>query len=249
MADSQVKHTVDAGVLRIVIDRPEARNALSKRMYGTIRDLYRRAYVEDSITAVVIEGSHGAFAVGGDLHEMLASLDRDGGVDLFGYDECLPFEAVRSLPKPTIAAVDGLCFGGGLTLALVSDIIIATQGSTFAMPEARVGIVDGHLPRLLRDRVPPAWLRYWLYSGVTFSVDDAFAAGLVTKVVPADELQATVTAVLSELGRSSLSAISRYKKVLNETRPLSSMEDAYETLFTDEVRDRIRAFAARSKKK
>src|SRR5918999_3265352 len=199
MDQNHVKHSIDQGVLRVVIDRPAAKNALTKRMYGTIRDLYRQAYVDDSVRAVVIEGSHGAFAVGGDLREMLASLDADdGGVGLFGYDECLPFEAIRSLPKPTIAAVDGLCFGGGLTLALVSDIVVATESSRFAMPESRVGVVDGHLPRLLRDRVPPAWLRYWLYTGVAFPARDAFAAGLLTKVVGDGELESTVQQVLAE---------------------------------------------------
>jgi enoyl-CoA hydratase/carnithine racemase len=245
MGDEHIKHSTDGGVLRIVIDRPSARNALSKRMYAAIRDLYREAYVDDSVRAVVIQGGHGAFAVGGDLHEMLASLDRDGGLDLFGYDECLPFEAIRSLPKPTIAAVDGLCFGGGLTMALVSDIIVATESTKFAMPESRVGIVDGHMPRLLRDRVPPALLRYWLYTGVTFSARDALAAGLVTKVVPAGELEDAVQGVLAELDKAAPQAIRLYKKILNETRPLSSMEDAYETLFSEEVRDRLRAFATR----
>jgi enoyl-CoA hydratase/carnithine racemase len=247
MDENHIKHSTDDGVLRIVIDRPDARNALSKRMYGAIRDLCRKAYVDDSIQAVVVQGTQGAFAVGGDLREMLESLDRDGGTDLFGYDECLPFEAVRSLPKPTIAAVDGLCFGGGLTLALLCDIVVATETSRFAMPEARVGVVDGHLPRLLRDRVPPAWLRYWLYTGTTFPAGDALAAGLVTKVVPAGELEDAVQGVLAELGQAAPQAIRLYKKILNETRPLSSMEDAYETLFTEEVRDRLRAFSARKK--
>lgn len=247
MDEKHIRHSTDDGVLRIVIDRPGAKNALSKRMYGEIHDLYRRAYVDDSIRAVVIEGTQGAFAVGGDLREMLDSLDRDGGIDLFGYDECLPFEAIRSLPKPTIAAVDGLCFGGGLTMALVSDIVVATESSQFAMPESRVGVVDGHMPRLLRDRVPPAWLRYWLYTGVTFPAGDAFAAGLVTKVVAPDELENAVQGVLAELDKASPQAIRLYKKILNETRPLSSMEDAYETLFSEEVRDRLRSFSARKK--
>jgi Enoyl-CoA hydratase/carnithine racemase len=247
MTDS-IKHSVDSGVMRITIDRPEARNALTKRMYAQIRDLYRQAYLDDTVRAVVLQGAPGVFAVGGDLKEMLSSLEDEKSIALFGYDEAVPFEAIRSLPKPTIAAVDGLAYGGGLTLALVSDIVIATDRSRFAMPESRVGIVDGHMPRLLRDRVPSAWLRYWLYSGTSFSASEAYAAGLVTKVVAPEALEDTVQEVLTELGKASLNAIRIYKKILNETRPLSSMEDAYETMVTPEVRERLLGFAARSKK-
>jgi len=247
VTDEKVSSTITDGIMRVVINRPEAKNALSKRMYAQIRDAYRRAYRDADVRAVVLEGTQGSFAVGGDLKEMLAALEDEGGIDVFGYDESVPFEAIRSLPKPTIAAVDGLCLGGGLTLALVSDIVIATEGSKFAMPESRVGVVDGHMPRLLRDRVPPAWLRYWLYSGTTFSAEDAFRAGLVTKLVPAGGLEDAVQEVLTELGKASLEAIRLYKKILNETRPLSSMEDAYETMLGDDARARLAAFSSRSK--
>lgn len=235
------------GVQRIVFHRPEARNALTKKLYAELRDLYRDAYLNDEVTAVVLEGTEGNFAVGGDLKEMLGSLNaRDRA--LFGYDEAVPFEAIRSLPKPTIAAVDGLCLGGGLTIALVCDIVIATERSKFAMPEARVGIVDGHMPRLLRDRVPPAMLRYWLYSGTTFSAAEAFQGGMLTKVVPDDGLEDAVQGVLAELAKGSSNAIRLYKKILNETRPLSSMEDAYETMLGADALARVNAFADRTKK-
>ena len=245
---SELNSSVDAGVLRIVFDRPDARNALTKKLYAELRDLYRSAYLDDSITAVVLQGTQGNFAVGGDLKEMLDSLNARS-LDVFGYDEAVPFEAIRSLPKPTIAAVDGLCLGGGLTIALVSDIVIATERSKFAMPESRVGVVDGHMPRLLCDRVPAALLRYWLYSGVMFGADEAYHAGILTKVVPDDGLEAGVQQVLGELAKASPIAIRNYKKILNETRPLSSMEDAYETMLGDDALTRINAFADRGKKK
>lgn len=243
----QILSAVDDGVMKIVINRPEAKNALTKQMYAEIRDLFRSAYLDDSVAMVVIGGSNGAFAVGGDLREILTMVEDGPSRDLFAYDECLPFEAVRSLPKPTIAAIDGLCMGGGLTLALLCDVSLATESSRFAMPEARVGVVDGHLPRLLRDRVPPAWLRYWLFTGATFSAGDALSAGLITRVVPDDSLDSAVDAMTKELAGSSQSAIRLYKEILNETRPLSSMEDAYKTLVTNEVRERLVQFSNRGK--
>lgn len=245
MTQQHVRGTVEDGTMWVTIDRPEAKNALTKRMYAQIRDLFRAAYLDDDVRAVVIQGSVGAFAVGGDLKEVLSSVAPRPGPELFEYDECLPFEAVRSLPKPTIAAVDGLCMGGGLTLALLCDIVVATERSRFAMPESKVGVVDAHMPRLLRDEVAPARLRYWLYTGVTFSASQAMEGGLLTEVVGDGDLERATERILGELGQASPDAIRAYKKILNETRPLASMEDAYEVLVTDEARQRLEGFGRR----
>jgi enoyl-CoA hydratase/carnithine racemase len=247
MTADKVRFEVRDGVGWITIDRPEAKNALTKAMYAAIRDHARRAYVDDSVYAVVVSGTGGSFAVGGDLKELLAALESDDPAEILVYEEYLPFEAVRSLPKPTVAVADGLCLGGGLTLLLMCDISIVSSRSTFAMPEATVGIVDAHLPRLLRDRVPPAWLRYWLYTGTHFSAEAAHAAGLVTMVVPDEQLQSTTEKVLNELRASSPAAIRLYKQVLNETRQLSGMQDANATLLGEDARTRLRAFSERSR--
>jgi enoyl-CoA hydratase/carnithine racemase len=238
----EVRCDIRDGVAWVAIDRPEAKNALSKAMYAEIRNICRRVWVDDSVFALVLTGKGGTFAVGGDLKEMLTALDGDDPAAILSYEEVLPFETLRALPKPTIGLVDGLCFGGGLTLLIMCDIAIATDSSEFAMPEAKVGIVDAYLPRLLRDAVPSSSLRYWLYTGARFSAAEAYAAGLLAKVVSADELVPTAEAVLDELRNSSPEAIGLYKQVLNETRPLAGMRDAYVTLLGADVRSRLRAF-------
>jgi enoyl-CoA hydratase/carnithine racemase len=246
-AQEQISYEVRDGVARVTIRRPEAKNALTKAMYAQIRDSLRRAWLDDSVFALVLAGSEGAFAVGGDLKEMLAQLESDDHSQLLAYDEVLPFETLRSIPKPTIAVVDGICMGGGLTMMLLCDIAIATATSSFSIPEAKVGIVDGHMPRLLRDRVPSAILRYWLYTGARFSPVEAYAAGLLTKVVESDQLEATTEKMLSQLRESSANAISIYKHTLNETRTLPSMQDAITTMLGDDARQRLMAFGLASK--
>jgi enoyl-CoA hydratase/carnithine racemase len=193
----------------------------------------------------VLQGSHGAFAVGGDLKEILSMLEGDDRSAIFEYDEVLPFEAVRSMRKPTIACIDGLCLGGGLTLALVCDISFASDRSRFAIPEAKVGIVDGHMPRLLREEVPPARLRYWMFTGALFPASEAFTAGLLTRVVPVDQLEATVAKCLADLKASSREAIKTCKRILNETRPLSAMTDAYLSMLQPGVLERLKQFGKR----
>lgn len=244
VTDPHITMDTADGVATITIRRPAAKNALTKAMYAAIRDAARVAGADASVECVVLRGSEGAFCVGGDLKEMLDALENDPG-RLLDYEEYLPFETVRSLAKPTIACIDGLCIGGGLTMALVCDCLIATDRSRFAIPEAKVGIVDGHLPRLLRQAVPPARLRYWMYSGALFSAQEAEHAGLLTKVVPPDQLEEALAKMLREFRASSPEAIRHLKVVLNETRPLSPMTDAYLTMLQPHTRKRLEAFAGR----
>lgn len=225
--------TVDR-VTTVTIVRPEAKNALTKAMYAGIRDACDAADHDPSVDVLVLRGSSGAFAVGGDLKEILSILEREPS-DILDYEQYLPFDAVRSMRKPTIAVVDGLCIGGGLTLASVCDIVIATDRSRFAIPEAKVGIVDGHLPRLLRDIVPPPRLRYWMYTGALFSAAEALHAGLLTCVVEPEQLEVTLQDCLTRLKGSSQQAIQACKRILDESRHLSSMTDAFVTLLKPET--------------
>ena len=167
--DEHLNFDIRDGIGWLTLDRPAAKNAMTKSIYAGIRDVCRRVRTDEEIQVLVIQGTSGAFTVGGDLKEVLEMLREGDAAGVVAYGDYLPFEALRSLPKPTIASINGLCMGGGLTLALMCDIRIATSQSRFAIPEAKVGIVDAHLPRLLRERVPAARLRYWLYTGATFS--------------------------------------------------------------------------------
>ena len=242
--DARITTAIDDRVATVTIRRPEAKNALTKAMYAALRDACLAAQADSDVDVVVLKGCQGAFAVGGDLKEMLDALDSDPA-KLLDYEDYLPFEALRTLSKPTIACIDGLCIGGGLTLALMCDCLIATDESRFAIPEAKVGIVDGHLPRLLRQTVSPALLRYWMYTGNLFSAREAFGAGLLSKVVTADELDRSLAAMVRDLKASSPEAIRHLKVILNETRPLSPMTDAYLTMLQPHVKKRLEAFAKR----
>jgi enoyl-CoA hydratase/carnithine racemase len=247
--DENLHYEVTDGVGRLTLDRPAAKNAMTKSMYAGIRDVCRQVDVDDSVHALVIQGAGGSFSVGGDLKQILDMLSAGDDAEVLGYDDYLPFEAVRSLRKPTIAMIDGWCLGGGLTLSLMCDIRIATDRSRFAMPEAQVGIVDAHLPRLLRERVPAAKLRYWLYTGVPFPANEALDAGILTMVVASDQAEAELQRVVGQLTASSPGAIELIKYILTETWTLPGMRDANTTLLGADARERIAAFAARSANK
>jgi len=243
--ETRVALEVKDRVAYVTINRPEAKNALTKSMYAAIRDACAAADADAEVDILVIQGSSGAFATGGDLKEILAILESDEPTKILDYEEFLPFEAVRSVRKPTVAHIDGLCIGGGLTLALMCDILIASDRSRFAIPEAKVGLVDGHLPRLLREAVPPAKLRYWMYTGVLFPASEAYETGLLSRIVPADQLQAALDKCLGELKASSPEAIKALKRILNETRHLSPMTDANIALLQPAALQRLRQFGKR----
>lgn len=232
-------------VATITINRPDTKNALTKSMYAAIRDACDMAGGDPDVDVVIITGSNGSFATGGDLKEILDILESDDPSSIADYEDFLPFETVRTTNKPVIAKIDGLCIGGGLTLASICDIVIASDRSRFAIPEAKVGIVDGHMPRLLREAIPPARLRYWMYTGAMFSAAEAYEVGMLTRVVPADELDDAVAKVVTELKASSLTAIQSIKKILIETRTLSPMTDASLSLLRPAALEKLRQFRSK----
>src|SRR5579871_417496 len=100
--DPRITLDIADGIACVTIRRPEAKNALTKSMYAAIRDACRAADANSAVEAVVLRGVEGAFAVGGDLKEMLEAYDI-GPERLLDYENYLPFETVRTLSKPTIA--------------------------------------------------------------------------------------------------------------------------------------------------
>jgi len=240
--EQYVRFSVTDRVAYVTIDRPQAKNALTKEMYAAIRDACAEAERDDNVDVLVVQGSNGAFSTGGDLKQILEMLDPDPS-KVIDYDDYVPFDTLRTVGKPTVALIDGLCMGGGLTLALMCDIRIASDRSRFAIPEAKVGIVDGNLPRLLREEVSPGWLRYWMFTGAPFPASEAFQAGLLSKVVPADQLDAALQKCLTELKSSSREAIKACKRILNEVRPVSRMTDAYISMMRPVVIERLKSFA------
>jgi enoyl-CoA hydratase/carnithine racemase len=216
--------TLTDGVFGIHVERPQVRNAFSPEVYGSVKRGVTLAGARDDVRAVVISGTPGAFGVGGDLSIFLGVLEA-GREEFLGrfeslYDEPLPFRAILDCPRPVIAAVDGLCVAGGMLLAACADVTIATTRSTFAIPEARVGLADGIAATLLPPIIGQARARYLLLTGSSIDASTAASWGLVTSVT--DDLQAETERILRELRRASPRAQSSYKRMLNQSIAMPS---------------------------
>lgn len=246
----QLDYRVEGGTATITLRRPEAKNAFTTALYAQLRDAVRLSDRDPNVRCIVITGSGGAFAAGGDLKEMLGYLDAQAkGPDLnvYRFEDSLPFTTIRNASRPVIAAVNGICVGGGLTTVAVCDIVVAAASARFGIPEARVGLVDAYLPTLLFGQVSLPKLKYLAYTGKVIGAAEAERIGLVTEVVPDEKLEARVAEIVAELAATSDSAKAQFKAMFNRLIPEISMRDVWPLMFTSEVRERLLDFAQRVK--
>lgn len=183
MNDSNaVLSTRHQGVLELVINRPERKNALSMAMYLELATQLRRAAEDGSVRVVVITGAGGCFTSGNDLEDFAQ------GEKAIQPEAPLPqfMEALFSFPKPVVVAVEGVAVGIGTTMLLHCDLVFASPGSEFRLPFAKLGLCPEFGSSLLLPRlVGHAKASEWLLLGKPFDAAAAAAAGLVNRVVDA----------------------------------------------------------------
>src|SRR4051812_38474158 len=196
-----------------VIDRPHARNALTPGMYYGIKRAVTIVNQEPDLAALIITGTGDVFAPGGDLGGR--SEEGESFPDVIGTD-VLPFLAVRDSRAPVISAVNGLCQGGGLLIAMMSDIAVASDRATFRVPELLRGIPGATYAAALPAHVGIAVARDLLLSARRFDATEAQRIGLLSRVVPHDELRAAASEAAHEVLQTAPDARVHVKRMLNE---------------------------------
>lgn len=173
------------GVIRF--DRPEKLNALTLAMYDELAAAFDEVRDDPSLGVAILTGTGDrAFCVGADLTESIPAL-AEGRFDISRWDGA--HQKHSRLHKPVIAAVNGLCLGGGFEIMLSTDLRVAAETATFGLPEPAVGAVPagGTLVRLTRQ-IPYAWAMELMLTGDTIDATTAAQRGLVNRVVPDSEL-------------------------------------------------------------
>jgi enoyl-CoA hydratase len=197
----------------VVVDRPDARNALTPAMYFGLRYAIDHAGRDDDLAGVLVTGTGDVFMPGGDPWS-----NDDGWADLptlLGMDNT-PFDAVRRARKPVVCAVNGICHGGGLMIALLCDVAVASDRATFRAPELFRGIADTNYAQVLPRQIGPARARDMLLTGRTVGAAEALAWGLVARVVPHDDLLPEAVAVLEQCCRTAPDARFEVKRTIHE---------------------------------
>jgi enoyl-CoA hydratase len=208
----------DGPVGIITLNRPDALNALNRKLCGELIDQLDAWDRDANVGCVVLTGAGRAFAAGADIKEMAPQ----SYMDVYKADMFAAFEqAVSSFRKPTIAAVNGFALGGGCELAMLCDFIIASEAAKFGQPEINLGVMPGigGTQRLTRF-VGKSKAMEMCLTGRMMDAAEAERAGLVSRVVPADKL-------MDEAKGAA-------KKIASQSRPIAMMTKetvnaAYET--------------------
>jgi 2-(1,2-epoxy-1,2-dihydrophenyl)acetyl-CoA isomerase len=213
---STVRYDVDGGVATITLDRPEALNALTVEMKLALREAVERAADDDAVRAVVLTGAGRGFCVGQDLREHadgLAAGDTELKTVSDHYNPIV--KALTSLPKPVIAAVNGMAAGAGASLAFACDFRLAADNAGFLMAFARVGLgPDTGASWTLQRLVGYGRAMAMLMLAEPVSVQQALDMGLVNGVVAAEDLAAAAAELAGKLAAGPTVAYAGIKRAL-----------------------------------
>jgi enoyl-CoA hydratase/carnithine racemase len=224
----------------VTIDRPERRNALTSNMYFGIRRAVEHANRSTSLRALVLTGTGDVFAPGGELGGQHDDGDVDYG-ELLGLG-VLPFDTIRESRTPVIASVNGLCMGGGLLITMLSDIAIASDRAVFGAPELERGVADAFHAAVLPEHVGIAVARDMLFTSRRLSAQEALQFGLVARVVPHDELEATTDDVVRRILRAAPKARIALKQIINSRYGVVDRITFEESVFGSEAIEGFRSF-------
>lgn len=234
----------------VTLNRPEKRNALNRDLIAQAKTAFERAVGDDSVRCVIVTGAGPVFCAGMDLAELQAAIESPSD-DSPVWEDALRlaelYDQIYTLPKPTIAAVNGAAVAGGAGLVSVCDLAIATPEAKFGYPEVRRGLVAAMvMPHLLRH-VGERMARYLLLTGELIDVEQAKDAGLINEVVPADSLMERAQQLAQQIALGGPLAIAKTKELLRQfSHQAASVEQAAQASaaprLSEECREGLRAF-------
>jgi enoyl-CoA hydratase len=193
----------------VTLDRPAARNAMTPAMYFGVRYAVALVNSDDDLAGLLITGSGDVFAPGGDLGGSRGGSPPEGrGDNWMPWGSALsmdvtPFDTLRKSAKPVVSAVNGLCQGGGLQIAMCSDVAVVSDRATFRVPKLYRGIADTYYSQLLARIIGPVRTRDLMLTGRTLTAAEAVEWGMVARTVPHEELMDAARDVLAQCCRTA----------------------------------------------
>jgi enoyl-CoA hydratase/carnithine racemase len=208
---SGIRFQSEDGIGFITLNRPDKRNALSKNLMAEMIDLLKSMKFDKQLRVVILRAEGSVFSSGHDLSEMLEEGDAVFYREIF--DACTEMmEAIRDLPQPVIAQVQGMATAAGCQLVATCDLAVASKEARFATPGVRIGLFC-HTPQVPLSRaVPPKKALEMLLTGNPISADEAERFGLVNKVVAADRLAEETLSLARHIAQASPLTLALGKK-------------------------------------
>jgi len=211
---TRVRVERDGAVARIILARPEQKNALDRQMVDELQSALREAADSDAVNVVALTADGEDFCAGADLKALAAMLDATPAEH---YEDAMAlgsvFVTMREMPKPVVGIVRGRALAGGAGLATACDIVLAHPNAEFGYPEVRVGFVPAMVMTMLRRAVGEKHAFDLVASGRRIGAAEAEHIGLVSRVLPADEFDAAAATALQEIARAPSSAVQLTKRL------------------------------------
>src|SRR6184192_3478846 len=230
------------GIATLVMNRAHRLNALNTKLIMALCSAFTRISKDESVRVVVLTGAGRAFCAGGDLAQIAEGRASSDSKELelllaTGMEVVI---AMRIMPQPVIAAVNGAAAGAGMNLALAADIRIAADEAMFGQNFAKVGLFpDYGGTYFLPELVGPSKAAEMFYTGDMIDAQTAFNLGLLNRVVPSAQLEAEAMTVAQRIASGPPLAIRAVKKVL-----FASQKDALERALEAEVAHQMKCFAS-----
>lgn len=215
--EARITTRIDGQMFWITFENPARMNALNTQMWAALPEKIAQAEANDDIRVVLLRGDGDkAFSAGADISEFGSART---GAAARNYDELnhAAFEAVMNCARPTIAMVNGFCMGGGLELALCCDLRVAAEGSSFAIPAAKLGIgYNARWIRPLLSALSASNAKEILFTGRRFTHAEAIEMGLINRLCPASDLEKETMALAQEIAANAPLSILAAKRAIDE---------------------------------
>ena len=247
MSHLLLEKAVRPGVALIRLNRPESLNALNRALVSDLTQMLLELDQDSEVRAIVITGNERAFAAGADIKEMA----EDSAVDMLLLDQFQKWDQIKRLKKPLIAAVSGYALGGGCELAMLCDIIIASETAQFGQPEIKIGVIPGAggTQRLVRIIGKSRAMEHIL-TGRFFSAQQAYEWGLVSRVVPVELYLEEALRLAEEIASMPPIAVQLAKQSILKSYEMSLEEglhferrNFYLLFATEDQKEGMRAFS------
>jgi enoyl-CoA hydratase len=241
-------------VATVVLNRPEKLNALTRLMWKRLGEAFEALSAEDAVRCIIIRGAGvRAFAPGNDIAEFETERSNVEQARAYGQDMRRTIEAIDGCRHPVVAQIHGICVGGGLEIAGLADLRICGESSRFGVPINRLGLVMAYAEiGSLIALAGEATALEILLEGRVFDAAEARAKGLVTRVVPDDQVETEARATAQRIAEGAPLVARWHKKFarrLRDARPLTPEEydEGFACFGTEDFRIGYKAFLAKAK--
>lgn len=247
----KVTEQIAPAIALVELNRPKELNALNPQLMDELRDALQLLDKNDAVRVIILTGNQQAFAAGADIKQMADK----SAIDMLVIDQFSTWDQIRKTKKPLLAAVSGFALGGGCELAMMCDLILASETAKFGQPEIKIGTIPGAGgTQRLTKALGKAKAMELILTGRFLSADDALKYGLVIKVVPVEFYLEETIALAKEMAALSPIALQLAKEAVN--RSFETLLDeglAYErrnfylTFASEDQKEGMKAFVEKRK--